>query len=506
MGVEKQKMKNIKTVVFCIILLTGIDSNHLTANSVTWNLKSLYGITQTGFASIIKDAKNHFTYSPTDTITIRIDAGTYSIGGNGADGISLSSIGSASTVGQLIFEGAGMDQTTLIFTDITQDMIHGSDVYGLEFRDMHMTRDRYTVTQGNVVSVVPGEIIIELHEGFPTPLELWQDWSQGRFLRRYTTSTTDPEVIAVDNDQVPYGWRSNAAKKPELVQGRQWRFYLNSTTLLLSNYHVGEYVGIKSKFEGQTYWFQRGSNLVFENIKWTHSSRGLVRGGLSNVLVKGCRIERGAPILGQTPCMSTPSGGPQMNQYVSSGDPLSTNMVLEDCFIESTGDDCVAFFNVDGGKVINSTLRNSFCRGILVSQEAYNICVIGTTIPNSKIELEDKPSVSPNLRTPVSTYDLEVAYAANFINKSCDSIPSSIHNDIYTPDSFSIFPNPTSSSLTVRLKTLDAITIEISNLLGKVLIQKQNQLTFDISNLPKGVYLLSVKQGENRFIRKFIKK
>lgn len=491
--------------LFKLILCSSLVSNNLAANTITWNLKSLYGITQAGFASIIANAKNHFSIQPNDSIIVQIDAGTYSIGGNGQDGISINSIGTLSATGRLIFKGAGMDQTTLIFTDITQDMIHGSDVYGLEFRDMHMTRDRYTVTQGNVVSVAPGEIIIELHEGFPTPLELWQDWSQGRFLRRYTTSTTDPEVIAVDNDQVPYGWRSGAAKKPELVQGRQWRFYLNSTTLLLSNYHVGESVGIKSKFEGQTYWFQRGSNLVFENIKWTHSSRGLVRGGLSNVLIKGCRIERGAPILGQTPCMSTPSGGPQMNQYISSGDPLSTNMVLEDCFIESTGDDCVAFFNVDGGKVINSTLRNSFCRGILVSQEAYNICVIGTTIPNSKIELEDKPSAAPNLRTPITTYDLDSAYAAGFINKNCSTDYTSIKESNYCQQAFSVFTNPTSSILNIDFRTTNRSIVEILNLLGEVLLKKENQTSFDVSNFSNGVYLISIEQNGQKYTQKFLK-
>ena len=457
--------------LFILIFFIALILNNLAANTVTWNLKSLYGITQAGFASIIADAKKHFSTLPNDSIIIQIDSGTYVIGGNGSNGITINALGTAGTSGRLIFKGAGMDQTILVFTDITQDMVHGADVYGLEFRDMNMTRDRYTVTQGTVVSVAAGEIILELHDGFPTPLDLWQDISQGRFLRRYTTSTTDPQVIPVDNDQVPYGWRSGAAKKPDLVQGRQWRFYLNSTTLLLSNYHVGEYVGVKSKFEGQTYWFQRGSNLVFENIRWTHSSRGLVRGGLSNVLIKGCRIDRGAPILGQTPCMSTPSGGPQMNQYVSSGDPLSTNMVLEDCFFESTGDDCVAFFNVNGGRVINTTLRNSFCRGILVTQDAYNICVLGTTIPNSKIELEDKPSASPNLRTPVSTYSLDTAYAAGFIDKSCSAdyaplVDSLALVDLYNSTGGSNWTNNSNWLTTAPLSSWYGITVSGGNVTG----------------------------------------
>ena len=75
--------------LFKLILCSSLVSNNLAANTITWNLKSLYGITQAGFASINANAKNHFSIQPNDSIIVQIDAGTYSIGGNGQDGIVL---------------------------------------------------------------------------------------------------------------------------------------------------------------------------------------------------------------------------------------------------------------------------------------------------------------------------------------------------------------------------------------------------------------------------------
>ncbi|WP_443939099.1 hypothetical protein [Pedobacter sp. MW01-1-1] len=385
---------------------------------VHWDLDSLYGINQAGFASVINKAKQHFATLPNDTIMIHIAAGSYTIGGNGGPGINFGSNLNVGEHGRLIFVGAGMNSTKLIFTEVAQDMLRGYNINRLEFRDMHMARDRYTVTQGTVVSVTAGSIVLDIHAGFPTPLSIYSSTSdQGRYLRRYTSSLIDPQVIQTNNDQVPWGWRAGAPIAPVSVaggSGNLWRIYLANPNTVLNNYAVGELVGIKSKHEGNVYWFSRGNDLVFRNIKWTGSSRGLVRNGFSNVLIKGCRIERDAPIGGQVPCLSTPSGGPQMNQLDV---VASSNMVIDSLYCDSPGDDCVAFFNVNGGKVINCTLRNSFARGIYLTQKAQDICVLNTTIPNSPIQLIGTPT--PIVTTPLITFDLNEAYSAGIINTNC---------------------------------------------------------------------------------------
>ena len=398
-----------KSFIYFIASLIYIQAG---AAEITWNLNTIYGVTQAGFASIISDAKTHFLNNPDDTIIVTIDAGTYTIGGNNSHGINLRSGFAPGPNGRLIFKGAGMDLTTLIFTDTTQDMINGLDVYRITFRDMHMGRSGYTVTQGVVVSVATGELVLDIQNGFPSPLELYNEWSQGRYFRRYTNSTTDPQVIQTDNQQVPWGYRDGAYLYPELISGTTWKFYLNNPNQNLSNYNIGDLVGVKSKHEGETYWFNRGGDVVFENIKWTGSSRGLARGGFSQLILRGCRIERGAPINGQMPCLSTPSGGPQMNQPA---DTVSTDMIVENCYIDSPGDDCVAFFNVDCGKVMNSTLRNSFARGFLVTPEASAICGANNSMENNPYQIDNGQPLSE--LTDCGTENLNItateSYTAN---------------------------------------------------------------------------------------------
>jgi uncharacterized protein YjdB len=405
-------MKPISTVIV-IIAFASLCLQSLNAKTVVWDLQSQYGITQAGIAEAISDARTHFSNYPNDTIIIEIAAGTYSIGGNGSHGINLrDGILSKGSKGRLIFQGAGMNETILEFTDRGEDMINGRDVYHLEFRDTHFSRPFYTVTQGTVVSVAPGEVVLDIEDDFPTPLELFNNnFGQGRYLRKYTKSKTDPLVIHENNGQVAWGWRNDAPFHPELIEGNRWRIYLNSPTQEVSYYAEGDYIGIKSKFAGNAYWFVNGDDLVFRNIKWTHSSRGLVRGGFSNVTLSGCRLERGAPINGQVPCMSTPSGGPQMNQ---NNDDVSTNMVVEDCFFDSSGDDNIAFFNVNGGVVRNTLSRNAFARGVLATNKAVDICVANSVVENTYLLDE---TVNPEVRYWSTS---EATVGGGVYNNYCD--------------------------------------------------------------------------------------
>jgi len=373
----------MKLILTYFILL---QSCLLFSTALNWNLNTIYSVTQSGFSSIISDAKVHFSTNPNDTIVININAGTYNIGGSGSIGIFISALNPGAN-GKLIIKGAGMSNTTLVFTDYNGDinyaMIRMVNSSNITFTDMHMTRPNYTVTQGFVHAVGTGYIDLDIQNGFPTPLSLYNNNSdQGRYLRRYTNSLTDPQVIQTNNNQIAWGYPGAVYTPPTLISGNIWRIYLNSPSLVASNYSIGELVGVKSKHEGNTYFISGGHDILFENIKWTHISRGVSRYGTYNLTIRKCRIERGLPINGQTPCLATPSGGFQMNQP---NDAVSTNMIVDSCYIDSPGDDCVAFFNVNGSKVINSELRNSFARGVYIISAAQNICIANTIIHNNPI-------------------------------------------------------------------------------------------------------------------------
>ena len=65
------------------------------------------------------------------------------------------------------------------------------------------------------------------------------------------------------------------------------------------NYPIGAMVGVKSKccnqFGRDTFWFCRGSDIVFEYMKFMRSSRGTFRCGISNVRISNVLIQKDGP-------------------------------------------------------------------------------------------------------------------------------------------------------------------------------------------------------------------
>ncbi|MGH7939664.1 MAG: right-handed parallel beta-helix repeat-containing protein, partial [Limisphaerales bacterium] len=320
-------------------------------------MKTKYGgVTQATIARAISDAKTYFIQHSNDTVVIEFDAGTYSLAAptNGDKGIIELSGVKPGPDGRLVFRGAGMDKTTLVF-DPAADQIYGRNVYRVSFIGLHMTRKDYSVSQGHVVEVAPGRVDLEIQSGFPTPQDIYNPESDaGRYLRRYTDSKTDPQLMVDDNRQI--AWKSAS-----LVSSNRWRIYLVQSNQM-ANYKPGDLIGIKSKHGGQTYWLSGGSDFVFEDIKWTQASRGVFRGGFNKIRITRCVVERSPAINGQTPCLSTPGGGPQIGHP---GDPPPSDILVEDCQITATGDDAVAFFNASG-TIRNCRISDSFARGILL--------------------------------------------------------------------------------------------------------------------------------------------
>lgn len=72
--------------------------------------------------------------------------------------------------------------------------------------------------------------------------------------------------------------------------------------------------------------------------------------------------------------------------------------------------------------------------------------------------------------------------------------------------SISVYPNPANNFITIDIQNISNLQIEISNVLGEVMINKQNNDIIDISNLKNGLYFISVRQGQNYYTQKFIKK
>ena len=93
------------------------------------------------------------------------------------------------------------------------------------------------------------------------------------------------------------------------------------------------------------------------------------------------------------------------------------------------------------------------------------------------------------------------------------SITTSVEN-IVTDIDFNIYPNPTNSTSTLFLN-LDSekeVSISIMSIEGKIIAQRNygtmygsHSLTFDVSNLSEGIYIVEAVIGQDILIKKFIK-
>lgn len=78
-------------------------------------------------------------------------------------------------------------------------------------------------------------------------------------------------------------------------------------------------------------------------------------------------------------------------------------------------------------------------------------------------------------------------------------------NDVGIDKNVTLYPNPAKTELNVNVSHNETYEVSIGNLLGKVLILGQNQNRMDIADLPNGIYIVTIKQGYNKFTQKFTK-
>ena len=88
-----------------------------------------------------------------------------------------------------------------------------------------------------------------------------------------------------------------------------------------------------------------------------------------------------------------------------------------------------------------------------------------------------------------------------------DSLSCAVTTDVkqINEKEISIFPNPATAEITISVPSQARFQIEVFNLLGEIVVKKQNQKKIDISELPKGLYIVKLYQGQNTYKEKLIK-
>lgn len=93
---------------------------------------------------------------------------------------------------------------------------------------------------------------------------------------------------------------------------------------------------------------------------------------------------------------------------------------------------------------------------------------------------------------------------------NCEYIPTSLEEILQSPGLLAVYPNPTHSSLTIKLPShIKEAGIEIKNMLGKNVhsehIYAESTKTIDVSAIPNGVYIAQLQIENKIFNKKFVK-
>jgi hypothetical protein len=77
----------------------------------------------------------------------------------------------------------------------------------------------------------------------------------------------------------------------------------------------------------------------------------------------------------------------------------------------------------------------------------------------------------------------------------------------YESHAFKVFPNPSEGSITVTGKETDVYSIKIYTMEGREVLCEQimsGNTTVDLSELPKGMYLLKISSGTYKELKKLV--
>jgi len=349
------------------------------AADVIWSMKNApYYISEDNAQSVtaqaIDDARRHFTdpAHTDDNLTLLYPSGTYNFTGKPETNLQAVLIANfqPGTTGKLIVKGEGFATTTLVIHNNQSERNGRSTSQAgfvvrrssrIELRDFHLTVSHQTVSQGTVRGVGVGYVDLEIHKGFPTPLQLESDRANapfGRYLRKYSYAfdPADPRIVQENNDQVR--WASSQLAP----NGTNSRLLL-SKRAFVSGFAVGDLVAIKSRHGKDLYRFVDCSHITLDGIKFTRKTRGAF---INCPYTTVTNIVIGREVIGgQTACLASPEGGPQFQSSVG-GKPTGTRVIglnVDGCTIVGTGDDCLGLFEQDGN-VSGNIFQDSFARGV----------------------------------------------------------------------------------------------------------------------------------------------
>lgn len=130
------------------------------------------------------------------------------------------------------------------------------------------------------------------------------------------------------------------------------------------------------------------------------------------------------------------------------------------------------------------------------------------TEPGARFIAKIEPCSSAKIHYNAILNDSIIALSNDLKRLSIDTLPSNANDDMFN-ELFNVYPNPASSTINIESydKTINNFSVSINNIFGtkfKQVICYNHFITMDISDLPQGVYTLSIKYKDITSIEKLV--
>ncbi|VXB95588.1 Fibronectin type III domain-containing protein [Flavobacterium sp. 9AF] len=129
---------------------------------------------------------------------------------------------------------------------------------------------------------------------------------------------------------------------------------------------------------------------------------------------------------------------------------------------------------------------------------------MNATVGNLRMRIYMKYFSNSTFLTPCETAFFYGQMEDYTVNVAYDFGPFKMaHNE---SEEFNLYPNPVENFINTYVNSLDNVYYEICDLSGRVCMSGEIAKRINVSDLPSGIYIFTIKEGQNKKQRKFIKK
>ena len=160
---------------------------------------------------------------------------------------------------------------------------------------------------------------------------------------------------------------------------------------------------------------------------------------------------------------------------------------------------------------VSTALETSSATGICVSPNPTTWTTIASSVPNTG----SYAVTLPNVTASTATCRFMVKAVGNVflaVNSKNFTLTPALATDSFELDNFALYPNPNSGNFTIQFNSTSSndINVSVYDLRGRSIFEKQYANTglfnqnLQLNNLQAGIYLVTVKDGDKKVVKKIV--